>query len=303
MMSARHSSTEIPARPELRRYGAPMLSCSTIGSRDASASLIARGSIKNVEQRFRLPRHVFRLAIEGSYEHGSTTRLGHLRPVPLPDQAGYVSFYPAGTDIVNAVVGSTPLTYLTLEIAPSLTGSPDAIDPSWLHPLVDLPSAKARRLLREIARELATPGPAQGLLLEASATLLMIEAARLGPALAEPQPRANPPAGLSRRQLAKAQDYLSDHIRGEVTLRDLAALIGVSPSHLCRAFRTSTGTTPHRWQVDRRLDQAKTLMLKGDAKLADVAVAVGFYDQAHFTATFRTRFGVTPGAWRREARH
>ena len=251
----------------------------------------------------RPPFVVFRLALGGTHERGSTTRLGHLHPVPLPNRAGCVSFYPAGTDIVNAVVGSTPLTYLTVEIAPSLAGSGDAMDPSWLRAAVDLPNAKARRLLREIAREIVTPGPAQGLFLEASATPLMIEAARAAPAFAGRRSPARHPAGLSPRQLGRTQAYLSDHISGDVSLRDLAAQIDVSPSHLCRAFRISTGTTPHRWQVDRRLEQAKTLMLKGDAKLADVAIAVGFYDQAHFTSTFRTRFGVTPGAWRREARH
>ena len=47
----------------------------------------------------------------------------------------------------------------------------------------------------------------------------------------------------------------------------------------------------------RRLDKAKAWLSKG-ADLADVAVNVGFADQAHFTRHFKKTFGMTPGHWK-----
>lgn len=83
-----------------------------------------------------------------------------------------------------------------------------------------------------------------------------------------------------------------------VTLIDAAAALGTTPTHLVRAFGAEFGIPPHRYLTGRRLDRARRLLLEGD-RAADVAVAVGFHDQAHLTRHFRRLLGVTPAAFAR----
>ena len=59
---------------------------------------------------------------------------------------------------------------------------------------------------------------------------------------------------------------------------------------------------PHQWLVEARCIRAKQLLLEGRLGLAEIALDVGFCDQAHFTRTFARTVGTSPGAWRRERR-
>ncbi len=86
----------------------------------------------------------------------------------------------------------------------------------------------------------------------------------------------------------------------DLALEELAALVSLSAKHFARAFRQSTGTPPHRWLIERRLDRAKAMLVEGDLDLAEIALACGFADQSHFTAAFRKLVGMTPGSYRRE---
>ena len=65
-----------------------------------------------------------------------------------------------------------------------------------------------------------------------------------------------------------------------------------------RSFTRQFGLSPHAYVIGRRIDVARRLMLGGAAP-ADVAVAVGFYDQAHFTRHFKRHTAVTPAGYAR----
>ncbi|MBK1837957.1 AraC family transcriptional regulator [Azospirillum sp. YIM B02556] len=95
-----------------------------------------------------------------------------------------------------------------------------------------------------------------------------------------------------------AREYLDSHLDSPVELADLAEAAGLSRFHLLRVFRAAVGTTPHGYLTDRRVAQAKRL-LAGPLPLAEVALACGFCDQAHFNRVFKGRVGVSPGQYRR----
>ena len=80
-------------------------------------------------------------------------------------------------------------------------------------------------------------------------------------------------------------------------LAELAALSGMSSYQLIRAFRNSTGMTPHAWQLNQRINLARQRMRAGEA-IASVAHELGFADQAHFQRVFKAQTGVTPGHYR-----
>jgi AraC-like DNA-binding protein len=101
--------------------------------------------------------------------------------------------------------------------------------------------------------------------------------------------------------VAALRDYLDAHYHESISLQALAAELQRHPRHLIEAFRRQYGVPPHTWQLQRRVREAKRRLLDGQP-LAGVALDLGFYDQAHFSATFRRFTGVSPGRFRLAAR-
>jgi AraC family transcriptional regulator len=106
--------------------------------------------------------------------------------------------------------------------------------------------------------------------------------------------------GLTKRQLAQVTDFMRDNVDQPIRLSDLAKLANLSSSQFGRAFRVSTGTTPHKWFLDARIERAKAMLVDPHRNLVDIALETGFSEQSHFNRAFRTATGETPNAWRRE---
>jgi AraC family transcriptional regulator len=113
-------------------------------------------------------------------------------------------------------------------------------------------------------------------------------------------PRNHRRLGLSGRQLSVVTDFIHDNLVQPIRLSELASLADLSPSQFGRAFKISTGTTPHLWHLDARIESAKRLLTQHRYSLAEVALDTGFSEQSHFNRAFRAATGVSPGAWRRE---
>jgi AraC family transcriptional regulator len=113
-------------------------------------------------------------------------------------------------------------------------------------------------------------------------------------------PRNHRRLGLSNRQLSAVRDFIRDNLARPIRLSELASLADLSPSQFGRAFKTSTGTTPHLWHLDARIESAKRLLADHSISLAEIAFDTGFSEQSHFSRAFRGATGVPPGAWRRE---
>ena len=76
---------------------------------------------------------------------------------------------------------------------------------------------------------------------------------------------------------------------------------GYSKAHFVRLFRRTTGTSPHRYVLHRRLEEARHLIVSTALPLAEVASETGFASQSHLNNAFVRRYGCTPGEARREA--
>jgi len=108
--------------------------------------------------------------------------------------------------------------------------------------------------------------------------------------------RAPRAPGCEPRAVQLARDYLHEHADENVTLRDLARHAGLTPYHLCRVFRQTTGMAPHSYQIQMRVRRAKNLLLAG-YPIAQAAVEAGFWDQAHLTRHFKRIMGLSPGRY------
>jgi AraC family transcriptional regulator len=107
---------------------------------------------------------------------------------------------------------------------------------------------------------------------------------------------------LTAAQLRRVDGLIADGASGGPTLAALADATGYSKAQFVRLFRRSTGTSPHRYVLLRRLDRARHLILTTTMPLAEVASEAGFSSQSHLNSAFVRRYGHTPGIARREAR-
>jgi AraC-like DNA-binding protein len=112
--------------------------------------------------------------------------------------------------------------------------------------------------------------------------------------------RPGPARGGERapRAVRLARAFLHDGLAEKVTLDDLAAQAGLDKFHLVRAFRSEVGLPPYEYLTHLRVSKAREL-LQGGAPVAEVAQAVGFYDQSQLHRHFRRILGVTPGSFSR----
>jgi len=108
--------------------------------------------------------------------------------------------------------------------------------------------------------------------------------------------------GLAPWQLRRVQAAIEERLAEDVGLAELAALVGLSPWHLCRAFRESTGQPPQRWQLARRVERARDLLVATDLPVTEIAAAVGYDDPGQLAVLFRKRLGTTPSRYRRDHR-
>lgn len=96
-------------------------------------------------------------------------------------------------------------------------------------------------------------------------------------------------------------EYIEVNLHRNVTLSELARLANLSPRYFCGAFKEAMGRPPHQFQIERRVERAKSLLNHSNLKVTDVALTVGFSSQSHLNEYFRRIVGITPARYRLEA--
>lgn len=101
-------------------------------------------------------------------------------------------------------------------------------------------------------------------------------------------------SATSHRLVESARAAIFEALFENLGVADVAAQLNVSVFHLCRVFRATTGMTMHEYRRDLRLRAAVDLLPAHRRQLSSLALRVGFHSHSHFTAAFRTAFGVAP---------
>jgi AraC family transcriptional regulator len=105
--------------------------------------------------------------------------------------------------------------------------------------------------------------------------------------------------GLANWQTSRILAYIDANLASKLETRELASVVALSRSHFSRAFKQSVGLSPMEYVGVRRVERAKVMIGSTQERLAEVAIACGFADQAHLSRRFRDLTGVSPGQWRR----
>jgi transcriptional regulator GlxA family with amidase domain len=104
--------------------------------------------------------------------------------------------------------------------------------------------------------------------------------------------------GLSPGAMRRVREYVEVHLGENIDLLMLAGVAGLSVHHFARQFKQSAGVTPHIYLTQKRVERAKEMLVQTDLSLAEIAFAVGFFDQGHLARHFRHMLGTTPREFR-----
>lgn len=113
---------------------------------------------------------------------------------------------------------------------------------------------------------------------------------------------ALPPIGHTeaRQRLEEVIRRIRTQYAQCLTLEDLAAAHGSSPSYLCRTFRAVHGTTPVEYLNRHRIERASALLLDSRKSIRDIAAACGFVHPDYFCTAFRRHKGCSPTLFREQ---
>jgi AraC family transcriptional regulator len=207
-------------------------------------------------------------------------RDGRIRLAP-----GDVIFRPAG--VVDRASWTGPSEVINVAVDPAVVAAAPERSAFGPDPVV-------RHLAMALATEAANGSPGGPLLADGVREAL---AAHLAARYADARLPAGP-RRLTHAELSRVLDLIDVGLSDELRLADLAAAVPLSPYHFSRAFKATTGLTPHRFVVRRRVEAARGLLRRGDLGVEQVAQRTGFADGAHLARQFRRRFGMTPSAFR-----
>jgi AraC family transcriptional regulator len=205
-----------------------------------------------------------------------------------PASSGVDILVPAGRS--DAVILSLGVDFYRRQAAEETGGEPPPLAQRW---------ATGDPLLLGIGSVLGSDFrqgrvPSQALL-ESFAVSIAIHLAR------NPRGSANPrraSTGLAPRKLEQVRSFIEQHLAEPLLVEQLAAVVHMSPFHFARLFKLATGSSPHAYVTTRRVERAKELLRAGNLALVEVAAAVGFQTQGHFTEVFHRLAGITPRRFR-----
>lgn len=161
------------------------------------------------------------------------------------------------------------------------------------------PDAQLKRVVLSLLLELEHEQCAAGIVVESLAIELTVHLLRrYSRAASVESPARSGACTLPASKLRRVSEYLDNHLRDDVTLAEIAQVVGMSPYHFARRFKQSTGIAPHQYLIARRMALARSLLRETDLPIAEIAHRVGCSNQSHFSTLFHRAEAVTPRMFR-----
>lgn len=157
----------------------------------------------------------------------------------------------------------------------------------------------AHRIAELLKAELRDKPAANELYVDSLITLFGVHLLRNYSGIDRPQSPIR--GGLSPHNARRVRDYLVEHLSDKLSIAELAALCGLSPSHFIKAFAQTFGQRPYQYLTNLRLDHAVRLLEEQGMTIAEIAHLSGFSSQSHLTSTLRKHRGLTPAQLRRRS--
>lgn len=96
----------------------------------------------------------------------------------------------------------------------------------------------------------------------------------------------------------KLLQHLHMNIESFMSLEKISAHLGITPEYASTCFKKHMGISLMKYSKKIKIDRAKVLLTTTNKSMLDIAISLGFYDQSHFSRTFKSFTGVSPSEFR-----
>ena len=237
----------------------------------------------------------------------------HLKgPVAVEEKSGgswrrkwtdrqHVSLTPPGTPVQRRFQAKTEV--LLLHLNSGFIG--DVIEDAYeadargveLVPCFSTPDPTLDQLAKLLAAETGKPvDSAHCAVVEALERAIAITVLRGHSTLG--RPAAPDPLRTAPARIRHVLEYLRSETSCAPTLREMANVAGLSPTHFGRAFRAATGMPPHQYLQGLRMERARRLLETTKLSVMQIALECGFEQSTSFATSFKKIVGVSPRMWR-----
>ncbi|AFY45507.1 transcriptional regulator, AraC family [Nostoc sp. PCC 7107] len=217
---------------------------------------------------------------------------------------GDVAIIPANIHHISRWTSQTEFLLLSLEPAFFNRIILESVDLQGveLTPYFAAPEPLIQQIALALKSELESGGMGSQLYIESLKTTLCIHLLKHHSIASDKIPQFSNNKGLSPRKLRQAISYINENLERDLTLVEIAAVVGMSMYHFSRLFKQSTGFAPHQYVLNSRITQAKKLLSATEKSIEKISEQVGFQSQSHFTNVFRKFMGITPKAYREQVK-
>lgn len=151
------------------------------------------------------------------------------------------------------------------------------------------------QIARSVRDELCTDMPGGSIMIDSLTTMLEVHLLRQHSDLKQPRQQRT---SLAPHKLAVITDYIQTHLDQTLRLSELANLANMSSFHFSRCFKHTTGLSPSRYILAKRVEFVQHELAHTDRPLLELSLAAGFSSQSHMTSVFKQAVGLSPGEFR-----
>ncbi len=155
-----------------------------------------------------------------------------------------------------------------------------------------------RQALMAIKQEIEAPGLNSRSYVDTLLMLLLTRLMRCASNFATPRRPAYVKGGLTSWRLKRALELLEANQTKTPSLAEIAGPLRLHPTFFCRAFKQSTGLSPHRYLLEHRVNRAKEMMKDRKRTLTEIALDCGFSGSSQFSVVFKRITGISPRGYR-----
>lgn len=258
------------------------------------AELVCRKGLARQETNVASDRHSLFLNIKGVARAGQNYLDGK-RVAFIERPEGSLVYIPPGCNWSGWDEGDELASYFLISVHQDLIGGLfESHKPiQMIPPNLGFKNLNVQFAAQKVALEMTNNDEASRFMVEAHVVEIFVNLLRRFRTTSEVRK-----GGLSPIVLKRVVDMIEALCDEKLGLKELSEQAGMSLYHFSRAFKQSTGSSPHSYLKRRRLERASDLLQSSDLSVTQIAVACGFASSSHFSTAFSRELGVSPNSYR-----
>lgn len=258
------------------------------------AELVRRPNLGRQEISFCTDAHSIFLNVKGAARNGESYLDGR-RTSFVARPEGSLTYMPPGCTWTGWDEGDALASYLLISVEKDFAGDllGELQRTERLRPEFGFKDLSLQFATRKIASEIRQEDGVSSMMVEGYITTIFGQLLRRSA-----PPRGSWRGGLAPKGLRVALETIESAIDRKLSLFELSREAGVSAEHFCRAFKRSTGFSPHVYLNRQRLQRASDLLRETGLSITEIAFMCGYSSASHLSTSFRHAVGVSPLVYR-----